>query len=99
MGRKARLKETRKLEAPSPEEQALEQRAGNRRKLLLVAIPVVTLALVALFWFVVKSRFGVGLTALVGAVAWIGLLAQGAAEGVEPTDRDGASRIDFGNRR
>lgn len=99
MGRKAKLKEIRKNEGPSEEEIAIERRSNSLRKALLIGIPVVTLALVALFWFVLKSRFGVGFTALVGSVAWIGLLAHGAAEGVQPNERDGASRIDFGGKR
>ncbi|GMV41425.1 MAG: hypothetical protein AMXMBFR64_31410 [Myxococcales bacterium] len=97
MGRKARLKGARKEE--TQEEQVATESARSRRKVLLAGIPIVTLALVALFWFVVKSRFGVGMSALVGAIAWIAALAQSIGEDVKPKDRDGASRIDFGGKR
>lgn len=99
MGRKSRLKELRKND---PQEDAAEVAAAtatSRRKMLLIGIPIVTLALVALFWFVVKSRFGVGFTGLVGSVAWLALIAHSAGADLKPNDRDGASRIDFGGRR
>lgn len=99
MGRKARLKELRKTETQEGGPESAAAVASSRRKLLLIGIPIVTLALVALFWFVFHSRLGVGVTSLVGAVGWLALIAHDTGSGLKPNSRDGASRIDFGGRR
>ena len=100
MGRKARLRRQKdETKEAQSQDLALQRKRQGTRKLLLVAIPVVVLALSLLFWFVVKSSFATGLTALAGIAIWIGLFASSLSQDIPPADRSSSANIDFGTRK
>jgi len=93
--KKAR-KENKEIEA---QERAEAERARRVRQRIIIAIPLVTLAIAAGLWFGLDSASLAGAALLGGAVIWLmaGLGFLGA--GVSPRDRTRAGSIDYGKRR
>lgn len=74
-------------------------RRTRRRRIILAAIPLLTVAAAAGFYFGLEDAQAAGISLLVGVVVGLlyGLGTLGAA--VPPRDRGRAGSIDFGNRR
>lgn len=81
------------------QEAVLSERRARRRRYITVAIPLVTFAFAAAFYWGMSDTQAAGITLLLGALAFFlyGLGTLGSE--VQPRERERAGSIDFGKRR
>ncbi len=104
MGKKAKKKDEKNLkrEQEAAARQAAMEAAAKRQRLmrmLLIADPIVTLAVALPVWLLLDSPRAAALVGLVGVAVWIPLLLGSIGGEIEPRDRTRAGSIDFGNSR
>ncbi|MEM9071756.1 MAG: hypothetical protein AAGE52_24820 [Myxococcota bacterium] len=103
MGKKKGRRESRKeRKAAEKERQAaidaeLAERAKRRRS-VLIAIPVLTLAAVLVCWLVLEDTRLVGVTTLIGGLLFLMVALAGLGGAVKPRDRLRSGAIDFGGK-
>jgi len=103
MGKASRRKQDRKdtpdgEKAVDPAVQALTRR-NQRRRLVLLLTPFLTLGAAGASWFLLESEGLTGVTALLGAGTFIITLLNKLNDEIRPSDGSRAASIDFGNSR
>lgn len=92
-------KARRKDKERQAELEAAAERAQRVRRVVVAAIPLVSLAIAGVCWWVLEMPSLTGAVLLGGALVWLmaGLGFLGSR--VQPRDRHRAGSIDFGQRR
>lgn len=93
--RKAKREEERRLKKEFEEAQA---KLAERRRRILIAIPLLTAGIAAFCWFGLEDRRLVGVTALIGGLVFLMVALGAIGSSVPPRDRMRSGSIDFGTR-
>lgn len=99
--KKKELKEQRR-EQQAAEREAAAQAAAKRQRImrrLVIAVPIVTVALSLVLWLALDAPRAAALAGLVGVAVWIPTVLGSVGSEIEPRDRTRAGSIDFGNRK
>lgn len=96
---KASRREQRKERKEQEQAAALAaERSAKRRKILLILVPLITIALAIGFYQIGLSYFIVGMVLLTGFFCWLGIGLGAIGGSVQARNRQGSGSINFGKR-
>jgi len=101
MGKKARQRKERKANPTDQATEGVVQAASGPswlRPVLLYGTPLATIVIALLCWFVLDSKTGTGVTAMVGIIASLGIYSTNLGDEIPASGRSSAGSIDFGTR-